>query len=241
MKITKPLAILLLICTLLYSFAACDKTSSGDSSTKYEALPMKETVIVSARNNSWNIEGIIDFEKAGISNDATIIANSEDETMAKYSNNKISFGNQCGETTVEFIVGNKKGTVSVKVVSFLDYLKSRANDKDATGYDKSDYYAAQWLVDNLENFKNPSSVSVNEVWTVRGDVTTEAFNASYFIMEIRAQNGFGGYGVDYYKVTSYGIERISLDYNGSYNGSKLYKYGAGLVNQAVKEYIEEKY
>lgn len=239
MRITKLLATILTLCLTFTLFAACG------SEPNYEPLEMKKTEIITPRNNSWDIAGIIDFRASGLSETNDITVKSGDESLAKYENRKIVFGNDYGTTTLEIIVGNKKGTLNIKVVPYIEYLQATANEADASGFTMIDYYAASWLINNLSLFKNPASVSVEDILYTEGSVTSSGFNAKFLIMEIRAQNGFGGYGVDYYKVTSYGIEEVSIaSYNGlfkSYNGESLFSTSTYSVNKAVAEYIEENY
>ena len=224
MKITKIVSLILALSLTIAILVSC-----GNTEPKYEDLALKTTEIITCRNNSWEIKGVIDYESSNISETDVITVNSTSEKIAKFENNKLVFGNECGEATVEIIVGNKKGTVSVKVVPYINYLNARATKDGASGFDKLEYYAASWLIANLSAFKNPSSVSVEEVLYIEGAVSSSGFNASYLIMEIRAQNGFGGYNVEYYKVSSGSIELAEVSsYGGlfkSYNGQSLYTGG----------------
>ena len=240
MKITKITSLILALSLTIAILVSC-----GNTEPKYEDLALKTTEIITCRNNSWEIKGIIDYESSNISETDAIVVNSTSENIAKYENNKLVFGNEYGEATVEIIVGNKKGSINVKVVPYLNYLNAQATKDGASGFTKMDYYASSWLINNLSAFKNPSSVSVEDVLYVEGTVSSSGFNASYLIMEVRAQNGFGGYSVEYYKVSSGSIEVATVSsYNGlfkSYNGQSLYCGGGYSVNKAVKEYISENY
>jgi hypothetical protein len=240
MKITKLLSLILTLSLMFSVLVSC-----GDKEPEYEDLILKRTEIVTCKNNGLEIKGVIDYEKSNISETETVSVSSTAENIAKFENNKIVFGNEYGEASLEIIVGNKKGSVNVKVVPYLEYLSSLANKEGASGFDKLDYYAASWMITNLSAFKNPSSVSIEDVYYVEGAVDSNGFNASYLIMEVRAQNGFGGYNVEYYKVTSGNIQVAEISsYGGffkSYNGQSLYSCCGYSVNKAVQEYISENY
>lgn len=235
MKITKIVSLILVLSLTIVTLVSCGN--------KYEDLELMTTEIVTCRNNSLDIKGVIDYENANISETDVVSVNSTSEKIVKFDNNKFVFGDECGEATVEIIVGNKKGSVSVKVVPYLDYLKAEATKDGASGFSKLNYYAASWLIANISTFRNPSSVSVENVLYIEDSVSSNEFNASYVIMEIRAQNGFGGYNVEYYKVSSGSISVAEVSsYGGlfkSYNGQRLYTGGSYSVNKAVQEYISE--
>ena len=238
MKTTKILSIARVFSLIIALFTGC--------SPKFEPLTMRSPELVINRGNGMGIKGIIDFEASNIPDNADITVVSKNEEIATYKDNTLTIGNQYGETTVEFIVGNKKGTLKVKVVPYLEYMAYEASKEDAKGYTEANYLAAEWVIANLDAFKNPSSVSVSEVYAVVGDVTTKECNASFFIVKIRAQNGFGGNSVEYYKVNSYSISEVEIDtydglkyyYNGKLIDDVMMSYG---VDKAVQEYIEENY
>ena len=238
MKFAKILIPILVVVLIIGVFVFCGK--------KYEELPLTRSEITIHKNTSLEIKGVIDYENSDISETDTVSVSSTSENIAKFENNKIVFGNEYGKATLEIVVGNKKGTVSVNVVPYKDYLYSLAQADGASGYDKLTYFATTWLINNLGTFKNPSSVSVEDIFYVKGDVDSNKFNGNYLIMEIRAQKGFGGYGVDYYKVSAGSLQVVDVDTVGfmhSYNGKDLssWSFGAYYVNAAIREYIAENY
>ncbi len=244
MKITKLALIILTICLAIATLVSCNGTPENQE-PQYEELKLKISEFVTCKSNGLDIEAIIDYESSNITKNDAVSVNSTAENIAKIENNKLVVGDEYGEATLDIIVGNKKGSLSVKVVPYKDYLYALANKSDADGFTQMDYYAASWLINNLGAFKNPSSVSVEKVFYVDGTVTSTGFAANYLIMEIRAQNGFGGYGIDYYKVSAGSIELATISsYGGlfySYNGMDLYKGTSYSVNKAVQEYIAENY
>lgn len=232
MKIFRVIALSLSLLFFVSMFTSCSKS-----------LVLIEPEIVTTRNDQWGMHNVIDFEKSGIKETTKIKVKSNNEQLVKYENEKLVFGSECGETDITITAGLKKVTVKVKVVSKLDLLEYRANKKDASGYDKLDYYSAKWVIHNLERFKNPSSVTLKEVYYLQNSVSKTSFDASFLIVEISAQNGFGGYGSSFYKVTSYGIEEVELDYSGfgyEYQGHTLYHYSL-LGDYAIQEYIDDHY
>lgn len=242
MKISKIILVILSLCMAISSFASCQ---SFEESVIYEELELKQTEIISCKNNSWNLTGIIDYEAAGIAEDDVVIVESFNEQIATYENGQIVVGSEYGETSLDITVGNKTALVKVKVVPYIEYLYALTEKEDANVFKTLDYYASLWLINNLGSFKDPSSVSVEEILYSEDTVnSTDGFTATYLIMEIRARNGFGGYNIEHFKVSAGGIEEVSVQtygFSNSYQGEPLYRCGAFAVNKAIQEYIFENY
>lgn len=226
MKTFRKIIYCLLTLLILGSLCACNK---------YEPLIMKETTLTTYKGYVCGLSPFVDFEANGISNTTEFQVTSSDEAIVKFENNKLVFGNKIGEATLEIIANNKKGILTVNVVPYMEYLKSECGTDYVCTYE---YYAARWLLNNLNSFKNPNSVEVMKV--AYPDSNYNPFDCDFFLLKIRAQNGFGGYGVEWYKVTSYNIQEADVYENvGVYYGDyQIYQFGGSGVQRAIKEYRE---
>lgn len=247
-KLLSAFLSIIMICSL----TACDSNSPENKDPNESKEPEMETLElavsewITCKENGRVLNGIIGEDK--ITTETQIIATSNDETIATIDEDKIIIGNKYGETTVEIILNNnQKGVLNIKVVPYLEYLQHRM---DGTFFHDVDYYASKWIINNLDSFKNPSTVYVNGCYLLldeieRGRESNEA--PSFFIMEIRAQNGFGGNSVDYFKVTPYSIEKVYItkDYFGNpyYYNQQVFSYGTVdySVNDAIADHIEDNY
>ena len=253
MKHTKIITAVMLLIALAIALVSCQSHNTVEETEKfYEPLIVCVSERILSLDSSEHILHYIDFEGSGFTVDettnlpvdATITVTSSDESIARYVNGEIITGNEYGKAILDFDIDNRKATVIVKTVPYVDYLKhifvDDVDDPYHSNFLATEYYAAKWLINNLDRFKNPSSVSLVEYYYKDGEVTSEKCNPSYLIMEIRAQNGFGGYSIDTYKVTSYGIEKITM-YGYQYNGIQHWSGSAYSSAKAVKEYIDHNY
>lgn len=216
---------------LLCSFASCSAP-----------LELKVPELTTYRGDTTSLAFILGVDQSELQGNTKISAVSKDESIIKVNDQTLVAGNTLGETTVEITMNNRKGTLKVKVVPYMDYLYEEANKADASGFDQARYYASQWLVSNLDAFKNPTSVSVNKIRYPVDAISATSCDCDYFIMEIRAQNGFGGYGVEYYKVAPYRIEKVTLSYDRFYGTQDtLQMHSETVINRALKEHIESRY
>lgn len=123
------------------------------------------------------------------------------------------------------------------VTTALDELKN------ATDYGENPKKLYDCLVHNLKSFKNPSSVILEDAWYP----IDSKYDPDWYLVKIHAQNGFGGYDISWYKITSYSIVEVSFDeiyrtIDGvSYWGKILNAISKIKVNNALKEYISLNY
>jgi len=247
LSVILAVAMLVLASSLISCQPATEPTTEPTTEPPMEPLELKIKEINAPRNHkSYYLYGILGVEENELSN-YEIKFKSSDESIVNIENNIVTTKDKCGTATIDIIIENKKEKLKINVLPSIEYLKIEAEKENAIGFiDKINYYAAQWLINNLDKFKNPESVSVDEIWYADGSVTTDNFNANYLIVGVNAQNGFGGYSFDYYKVSPYSIEETTIDrilgLGYRCNGVKVYSGGyEDRVDAAVKEYIEENY
>ncbi len=149
-----------------------------------------------------------------------------------------------GETEIKLTYKGKTAVIVYKVYSILDYLSYEADNDGNIGFSQNQYLGCLYLMNNIEAFKDPSSVEVTKV--VKH--TNDSGKVDYFMMEIRAKNSFGAYNVDWFKITlasidkgysPYLVEGIGLMYDG-FSPAGSVSGDAQLYTQAVKEYCESK-
>ena len=168
-----------------------DFTSQSDSVPKGE-LDLKVDSWVTCRNNSASYTYIQNnfIESHEDCTDLAIVSN--DESIAWIEDNNVCIGEKMGQVTLEISTKDKVATLTVKVGTYLEYMKWQIENGSITTYGEEEYLASRWLIKNINSFKNPKSVEVLDYWIHRTNGEID-----YFIMEIRAQNGFGGNTIDY--------------------------------------------
>lgn len=211
-----------------------DFTSQNDSVPK-GALELKVDSWVTCRNNRASYTDIQNnfIEAHEDCTDLAIVSN--DESIVCIENNNVCIGEKIGEVTLEISTKDKVATLTVKVVTYLEYTKWKIENGRSDPYDKEAYIAACWLIKNINSFKSPKSVEVLNYWIHRTDGEID-----YFIMETRAQNSFGGNTMDY-TLVEYG--KISKGFSPYlYYGILLDGFTQGwslyTIEQVLKEYKE---
>ena len=210
-----------------------------------EPLDLHMTEWVTHRGTDQGIANIIGGHEFVITDDMELSVKSNDESIVYLRNgNVLEPGDKYGETTVEITLNGKVGILKVKVIRQIDYYFNQYKNTDLSGWYRSGYLAASWLINNLDSFKNPSSVTVKNVYYIDGEIEKDRCSPSCFIMEISAQNSFGGYSTNYFKVTSSSISeatiKSTLGHGPYYYGNKqIYISDASGVNRAVQEHIAD--
>lgn len=217
----KIFSVLLVNCVILSCLLLC--------SCKLELKKSEHITFVDTENS---ILDYVELDDGDSWRDVT--AESEDPTIVSISGERIR-AKKPGTTKIYFTYKKKKGVLTYKVYPILDYLTWRI--ENGASNCKIDYNACNWVLKNIDVFKNPQSVEV--VKSFRHENSSGEID--YFMMEIRAQNGFGGYGTDFYQVTQSGIYKgfnpalyPTLDIPLYYDGYQL-SYDMSYVNIALKE------
>lgn len=149
-----------------------------------------------------------------------------------------------GETEIKLTYKGKIAVIVYKVYSILDYLSYEADNDGNIGSSQNKYLGCLYLMNNIEAFKDPSSVEVTKVVKY----TNDSGKVDYFMMKIRAKNSFGAYNVDWFKITlasidkgysPYLVKRLGLMYDG-FSPAGSISSDTQLYTQAVKEYCESK-
>lgn len=240
----KKLIAFLLAAMLLLALCACGAK---------EPLTMKkDTWYVSPAGNAMGVAGAVDLEASEISAE-DITAKSSDESFVKIEDGKIVVaGGKMGEADVTLTAGAKEGTLHVCVVDYPEYLEKnaeQAKQKDAANrdvFDKNDINTWNlycWLTAGLDTFKNPASVQItgSDVFYAK----TDGDEYPYFLIELRAENSFGGYGVSYFKVSSSGVEQVNWQptlISPNYNGDTVMRgFSAMYLSEALTVYIDRNY
>lgn len=93
--------------------------------------------------------------------------------------------------------------------------------------------------DGVKIFKNPSSITLREVQLIEEPAGTDQYGSDtyfeYYLMEISAENGFGGVSVDTYRVSWGNITKTSQTITSPDQGLNIAN-----INAAIKEFVDEK-
>lgn len=109
---------------------------------------------------------------------------------------------------------------------------------------KHEYVIYTWTKNNIEKFKNPASVEfTGNAYYHTVDTTSES-EVDFYLVEYRADNGFGGKTVSYMKLTAYSI--VAVDWTPPlpvhYNYEQVWKcFMLGAAEDALNEYISLNY
>lgn len=124
-----------------------------------------------------------------------------------------------------------------------DELKQAAEEDEKGGLYERDWILYNWITKSINSFKNPSSVELGEKYFYCKGTTEGEYK--FFLVEIRADNSFGGKSVGYCMVTPSSISETEWQpLNGSFNyqGEEVYRRDIGsFLKDAVKEYIGNTY
>lgn len=124
---------------------------------------------------------------------------------------------------------------------YADDLKKQAESGEYSLYENA-WLLYNWLTKNLESFKNPYSVELTGNAYYCED--EESGDIKFFLVEIRAQNSFGGNTVGYCKVTSNAI--VQTDWQKTtppkdFDGEKVWYFGTHWIENAFYEYMTNNY
>lgn len=136
--------------------------------------------------------------------------------------------------------GEKKSDSKTPIA---DELKQAAEEDEKGGLRERDWILYSWITKSINSFKNPSSVELGEkAFYCKGDSEGEY---KFFLVEIRADNSFGGKSVGYCKVTPSSITETEwqpLNGNFTFEGEKVSRHDIlSSLKDAVKEYTENTY
>lgn len=124
---------------------------------------------------------------------------------------------------------------------YADDLKKQAESGEYSYYANA-WLLYSWLTNNLESFKNPSSVKLTgNAYYCKGESSDDI---KFFLVEIRAQNSFGGNTVGYCKVTANAI--VQTDWQKTtppkdFDGEKVWNCGTSFMEDAFYEYVANNY
>lgn len=136
--------------------------------------------------------------------------------------------------------GNGANETTESKTPYADALEEQAKDGSITN--TSAWLMYSWLTKNLGSFKNPSSVELTgNAFYCKGETDTDF---KFFLVEIRAENSFGGNSVGYCKVTANGI--VETDWKKTtppqdFEGEKVWNCGTAFLDNAFKEYMTNNY
>lgn len=123
---------------------------------------------------------------------------------------------------------------------YADALEEQAKDGSITN--TSAWLMYSWITKNIGSFKNPSSVELTgNAYYCKGETSTDF---KFFLVEIRAENSFGGNSVGYCKVTANGI--VETDWepaqtSPTFENEKVWKCGTAFLDNAFEEYMANNY
>ncbi len=114
--------------------------------------------------------------------------------------------------------------------------------KDGSMINTSAWLMYSWLTRNLNDFKDPATVELTGNAYYCKDESSGDFK--FFLMEIRANNSFGGKSVGYVKVTSTGI--VETDWtpaktSPTFEGEQVWKCGTLFMEDVFQEFMENNY
>ncbi len=233
MKIIKNLTIFVVVFAIL-SLVACGGIKE---------IVLKKEVSYRSRNSEEHIMHTVDLEKSGISESkvSKISVTAEDPEIITYNKKtgQLKTGNKLGRTIITISAYNKEVTLEVNIIKMIDLEKRWFDTGELTKEEHplsyQIYWAARSLLNCIQDFKYPNSVEVVNCWAVKkadGDY-------SYFIYNIRAMNGFGGYVIQCMKIYKGGssIYTASEPQYGVYDEYEEF-YGESSINELLKDYFE---
>lgn len=149
-----------------------------------------------------------------------LVWKSADENVATVEQDGTIHAKAAGQTTITVSYGTQVfSSCSVTVLEKSAYLQ--LNDEEKTFVDA--------FLTHINDFKNPSSVEIRNVFFVAATDTTTDF----WEVEVSAQNGFGGFTNDtYYLHADTGFSKSIIP---TYASSG---YNIDLINKAIKEALE---
>ncbi len=168
------------------------------------------------------------------------------EKIATFDGEHLRSGDTFGETKAEIRTNDGKGSFTIKVVPYIEWLEIYARDEYYNLFygARDSYYAARYLLDNINVFKNPASVSLGNSFS-KSDKKLANGAPAYYIMELRAQNSFGGYNLAYYKVSPNSIEQITPTWNSTvlrdlpgWNNEQAWRVSLHYLDEVLAEYAE---
>ncbi|MBQ3331252.1 MAG: hypothetical protein IJG87_08770 [Ruminococcus sp.] len=123
---------------------------------------------------------------------------------------------------------------------YADELSQKAESGESGLYVEA-YTMYSWLTRNLDSFKDPASVELGDTAYYCKD---DSGDYKFFLIQIRANNSFGGKSSGYCKVTLTRIEETDWQPPQTYpkyENETVYKSGTTLVKDAFNEYKENNY
>ena len=201
------LVVALLVVVLTISFAGCANNNSNGTNTgsevekpdepKYDLVLKKSEFFTytNAYSQGLVVGAFIDYELSDV---ITVVSGNEE--VVKIKENRM-YMIKPGVAEVQITCNDQTGLVTITVYSILNYYKHEMEANPESLDRKADYYACVCLLNNMQSFKDPYSVEVLKAWYHIADNST----IDYYMMEIRARNGFGGYSVDYVMVNASAI------------------------------------
>ena len=125
---------------------------------------------------------------------------------------------------------------------YADALKGEYDKNPDSSIYKPTWLMYSWLTKNINSFKNPASVELTgQACYAKDEVSGEY---KYFLIEIRADNSFGGKSLGYVKVTATSLAETNWEpslISPSFEGEKVWKFGTGFMEDAFKEFIANNY
>ena len=244
MKKLVCLVVTLIISLLSVSLICCNKNDSASSPTySVPSLTLRNDTYTTYVGNGIVLSYFVDLKAENISTDNEeegfgITVTPEDPSIAKMKGMFLS-ALKIGSTKVELSYNNKESTITFNVIPIIRYLKNEAKANENKGASYELYVACSCFINGVEQFKNPSSVQVLEVFKHQ----TEDGTVDYYMMQCRAQNSYGGYTTNWFIVDYSGISEgfqpfiapgLNLDGFAPIVSSSG---DAKIITLAVKEYL----
>lgn len=232
----KKILSLILTVFMMFSMSLCISCKSSEPQTsqsqEYGELKLKRSVYyIPIQYNGDTCKYRVDFATEAERESTEVFAISQDESIVTIKDGRICSGSKFGKTKVEIYTDKKKAFLDVEVVRTVRFLQESIAD---ASYLESTYLACLWFQHNLNSFKKPESVEVLDVC-----YHEENGKIDYFVLQVRAENGFGGNTIGYYNLT---YSAIASGYSPYLFSSDILmngfhsNYGCSYLNSVVTEY-----
>ncbi len=234
-KIITALLSTTLIFVMCLGFVSCNNNQTLDNNDQTldknkQNLELTEYEVALCRESNFIYKNLI-LEIKGMDSEQIqaldITAVSKNENIATIVGLKIHSKN-IGTTEVVISYNDKEANLKVNVLSVLDYLKIKMEEGTFSSY-KTQYKLCTWFLNQLYNFKNPSSVEILEIYVHENSEN----ESDGFAIKLRAQNGFGGMNIENLYLTSYGLSELGF----TISSEPLYMFARGFSGSIDTEYI----